>query len=279
MRPVRYRILWALPLVACLYAGVFARLFAGWIDDYTFSYGIFVPFFALFVLWRERNKLRAIEPAPSWVGAPLVAFGLLMLMLGVHGRNLYLSSVSLLVVLAGLVVLLQGLPFFHAVLFPWAFLILMIPIPGVIVQYITQPLQWLASAVASSLLGLAGVPVLREGNIIQLSNMALYVHEEDSGIRSLFSLVTLSLMYGYLAEKRNWVRFLLTCSAVPIAVATNSLRIAGAGLLAYWAPEHGFHLFSGLLIFLVSLILLFALHRLICLLGKTRPEARINTPA
>ena len=180
--------------------------------------------------------------------------------------------------LAGLVVLLQGLPFFHAVLFPWAFLILMIPIPGVIVQYITQPLQWLASAVASSLLGLAGVPVLREGNIIQLSNMALYVHEEDSGIRSLFSLVTPSLMYGYLAESGIGC-VPPTCSAVPIAVATNSLRIAGAGLMAYWAPEDGFHLFSGLLIFLVSLILLFALHRFICLLGKTRPEARINTPA
>lgn len=277
---MRYRILWTLPLIAWLYAGSFARLFAQWIHDPNFSHGIFVPAFALFVLWRERKKLRAIEPAPSWAGLPLVMLGLLALFLGVRGVDLFLPRVSLLIVLAGLIILFQGLPFFRAVLFPWAFLILMIPIPSIILQYLTHPLQLLASQFATGLLGIVGVPAMRQGNVVVLPSTLLYVTEVDSGIRSLLSLVTLAIMYGYLMEKRNWVRVLLACSAVPIAVVASSLRIVGTGLMVqYWDPGTGegfFHVFQGWLIFLLSMIMLFVLHRLIIFIGKTRPKSEVT---
>ena len=125
----------------------------------------------------------------------------------------------------------------------------------------------LAAKLATALLQLVGVPVLREGNVIVLAAMPLDVAEACSGIRSLLTLVTLAIIYGYLMETRIWVRVVLAVSAVPIAVAANSFRIFGTGLLVqYWDPDKAegfFHTFSGWLIFVVALIMLFALHRVI----------------
>ncbi len=272
-------------LIAWLYASILARLFLQWVGpnrDPNFEHGIFVPLFALFVLWQDRKKLKAIASTPSWAGLPLVALGLLLLVLGVLGAELFFSRVSLLILLAGLIILLQGWTFFRAVLFPWAFLILMIPIPTLIISRVTFPLQLLASRLATLLLQLAGVPVLRQGNVIVLAAMQLDVAEACSGIRSLLTLVTLAIIYGYLMETRMWVRVALAVSAVPIAVAANSFRIFGTGLLVqYWDPDKAegfFHIFSGWLIFVVALIMLFAVHRAISLIwkstGKTGPEAK-----
>jgi exosortase len=267
-----------LVLVIWLYASILARLFAQWINDPNFSHGIFVPVFALFVLWQDRKKLKLIEPAPSWTGLPIVIVALSMLILGVLGAELFFSRGSLLVLLAGLIILFQGWSLFRAVLFPWAFLVLMIPIPTLLLQKVTFPLQMLASRLASFLLPLVGVPVLREGNVIVLPSMPLEVAEACSGIRSLLSLLTLAIIYGFLMDRRKWVRVVLACSAVPIAVAANSFRIFGTGLLVqYWDPEKAegfFHLFSGWLIFVVSLIMLFTLHRVINWIWKSEPEVK-----
>jgi len=269
-------------LIAWLYASILVRLFTQWINDPNFSHGIFVPAFSAFVLWRNRNELKTIEPAPSWAGLPLIVAALVTLMLGVLGAELFLSRVSLMVLLAGSIILFRGWPFFRAVLFPWAILILMIPIPTIILQRFTFPLQMLASKMAAGLLSLTGVPVLREGNVIVLSVMPLEVAEACSGIRSLLSLVTLAIIYGYLMDHRKWVRVVLAVSAVPIAVAANSFRIVGTGLLVqYWDPEKAegfFHSFSGWLIFVVSLIMLFALHGLILRIWKSGPEVKSSVP-
>jgi exosortase len=153
------------------------------------------------------------------------------------------------------------------VLFPWAFLILMIPIPAIVFTQITFPLQILASKVAALLLPMVGVPVLREGNVLYLPAMPLEIAEACSGIRSLLSLAALAIIYGYLAESRIWVRIVLALASIPIAVAANSLRIVGTGLLVqYWDPDKAegfFHTFSGWLVFVVSLAMLFLLHRLL----------------
>ena len=276
----RWQTLALLLLLGWLYASILARLFLQWVGpnrDPNFEHGIFVPLFALFVLWQDRKKLRAIAPDPSWAGLPLVWLSMLVLVLGVLGAELFFSRVSLLLLLAGLIILFQGWKFFRAVLFPWAFLILMVPIPELIMSRVTFPLQLLASQLATALLELVGVPVLREGNWIKLASMPLEVAEACSGIRSLLTLVTLAIIYGYLMETRRWVRVVLALSAVPIAVAANSFRIFGTGLLVqYWDPDKAegfFHAFSGWLIFVVALIMFFAVHRAITLLWGS-PENR-----
>jgi exosortase len=251
-------------LLIWIYLPVLARLAQVWWTNPNFSHGLFVPVFSAYVMWEKRARLAAILRRPSWTGAGLLVLALLVLIVGVTGAELFLSRFSLLLVIAALIVLFFGWRWQRELLFPWAFLALMIPIPSIVFTQITFPLQILASRVASLLLPWLGVPVLREGNVIQLPAMALEVAEACSGIRSLLSLIALAIIYGYLLEKRTWPRVVLALAAVPIAVAANSLRIVGTGLLVqYWNPDKAegfFHTFSGWLIFVVSLLMLFLLH-------------------
>jgi exosortase len=264
-------------LIAWLYSSIFFHLAKQWSNDPNFSHGFFVPVFSLLVLWQDRNRLARQPCKPSSWGLLIIAFALSVLVVGVLGAELFLSRVSLLLLIAGLVILFRGWLFFRAVLFPWAFLILMIPMPAIVFSQITFPLQMLASKAAALLLPLLGVPVLREGNVINLPAMSLEVAEACSGIRSLLSLATLAIIYGYLTETRTWVRVALAMASIPIAVAANSLRIVGTGLLVqYWDPEKAegfFHLFSGWLVFVVSLAMLFLVHRLFQI-GHRNTEAR-----
>ena len=253
-----------------LYWPTLQHLVGQWWSDPNFSHGFFVPLFSAFVVWQERDRLARIRPNPSWTGAIVLLAGLGLLVVGRLGAELFLDRSSLLLVLAGIVILFLGWDLFRALLFPWAFLLLMIPIPTILFNQITFPLQLLASKVAATVLPVFGVPILREGNVINLPSMALEVAEACSGIRSLMSLVTLAIMYGYLLEKRLWVRWTLALASVPIAVAANSIRIIGTGLLVqYWDADKAegyFHASWGWIIFVVSLIMLYALHGLINLL-------------
>ncbi len=278
---MRYRNLLALlALLVWLYASILTRLFLQWIRDPNFSHGILVPIFALFVIWQDRKELEAMPPSPSWTGLPLVVLSMLVLVLGVLGADVFLPRVSLLILLAALVILFQGWTFFRAVLFPWAFLMLMIPIPALIFNRVTFPLQLLAARLSAALLGLVGV-VHREGNIIFLaSGPPLDVAEACSGIRSLLSLITLAIIYGYLTETRKWVRVALALLAVPIAVVANSLRVFTIGLLTQFGhrdlAEGVPHAVAGLLVFVVALMMLFAAHRVISLIWKSTPAAPHN---
>ncbi len=257
-----------------LYWSTLAHLVGQWWNDPNFSHGFFVPLFSAFVIWQERGRLARLTPQPSWAGLGVVVAGLGVLIVGRLGAELFLDRSSLLLVLAGVVILFLGWDLFRAVLFPWAFLFLMIPIPTIVFNQITFPLQLLASKVAATVLPVFGVPILREGNVINLPSMALEVAEACSGIRSLISLVALAIIYGYLMEKRLWVRWLLALASVPIAVAANSIRIIGTGLLVqYWDAEKAegyFHASWGWIIFVISLIMLYALHALIRVLSAEK---------
>jgi exosortase D (VPLPA-CTERM-specific) len=173
------------------------------------------------------------------------------------------------------VILFLGWTFFRAVLFPWAFLFLMIPIPALLINRVTFPLQLVAAKWSAGLLDLFGVPVFLEGNLLSLASKQLNVNEACSGIRSLLTLITLAIIYGYLLESRKWVRVVLVCAVIPIAVAANSVRIFGTGLLIQYhyddLAEGFYHSVTGTVIFAVALIMLFAFHRLICLISKPAP--------
>jgi exosortase len=261
-------------LVGFLYSSILVRLVQQWWDDPNFSHGFFVPLFSLIVVWQDRKRLAGLPWRPSWLGLPLIAGSLLILIVGVLGAELFLSRSSLVVLLAGLILYFAGWEWFRVLAFPWAVLFLMVPIPVIIFNQVTFPLQFLASRMATWLLALVGVPVLREGNVIQLPAMTLEVVEACSGIRSLVSLVTLAVIYGYLAERRNFRRVVLALAAIPAAVIANALRIMGTGLLGqYWDPEKAegfFHIFSGWVIFLLSLGMLFLLHRSFSLFDSYR---------
>jgi exosortase len=257
-------------LVLAVYYQVLGKLVWDWWTIPDFSHGFLVPFFAAFLIWEKRQTLLGVTLAPVWSGIAVIAFGLMILLLGVYGSELFLSRVSLLILLAGLILTFGGWQLFMELRFALLVLLLAIPIPSIIFNQITFPLQILASKLASDLLPWFGVPVLREGNVIQLPLMKLEVAEACSGIRSMMSLFTLAVFYGYFMEKSNRRRVVIVLASIPIAIAANAVRILGTGLcVQYWDPDKAmgfFHEFSGWVIFLVSLVCLYLLHHAMSLI-------------
>jgi exosortase len=192
----------------------------------------------------------------------LGAIGLLLA--GTLGAELFVARFSLIFLLVGMLLFFAGWETLRAVAFPLAFLGLMIPLPALIYNQLTFPLQLLASRLSANALEFCSIPVLREGNVLVLPNYSLEVVEACSGIRSLMSLIALAVAYGYFVEQRLWARITLVVLMLPIAVASNALRVVGAGVLTYfWGPhsaEGFFHLFQGWLIFVSAVACMLLVH-------------------
>ena len=243
-------------LVVGLYAPVLAGLVEQWWQDPNYGHGFFIPLFVSYVLWQTRNHWLNIEARPSNFGLLVMLGAIGLLIVGSLGAELFTTRSSLVFLLAGMVLFLSGWKMLRAVAFPLGSMMLMIPLPVIVYNQITFPLQLMASKQAASCLELFRVPNLREGNVLLLPGYALAVAEACSGIRSLMSLVALAIVYGYFAEKRLWARIALVILMVPNAVASNAARIVGTGILTYFfghrAAEGFFHFFSGWLIFLFA---------------------------
>jgi len=248
-----------------MYGGILSSLVRQWASDDNYSHGFFVVPLALYFAWERRADLKAAPLKPSIAGVVLVAISLAILIAGLLGAELFLTRISLLGVLAGAVLYVWGRRHLRILAFPLAFLALMIPLPAIIFNQIAFPLQLLASRAGELVIGLAGIPVVREGNVLQLPSRTLEVAEACSGIRSLVSLIMLAVVLGHFTERRIGRRLLLALAAVPIAILANAARVAGTGLMSELvSPEaaEGFlHTFSGWLLFVVAFIGLVAVQR------------------
>ena len=264
--------LWA-PIVfsvaafAFLYRAVIAKLVYDWTYDGNFSHGFLIVPIAAYLVWERRKKLAATPLEPTVIGLVLLVGSLATLAAGILGAELFLSRVSMIGVIGSIVLFTTGWRFLRVLKFPLAFLLLMIPIPAIVFNQISLPLQLLASKAAEYTLQMVHIPVLREGNVIVLANTSLEVAEACSGIRSLISLVTLAIVYGYFSDGRVWARTVLTLAAVPVAVVSNAARVAGTGVAAHYygpqAAEGFFHTFSGWMLFLVAFVMLFGIQKLL----------------
>ena len=251
-------------LVVLTYGSILKGLIQQWWRDPNYSHGFFVPLFSAYVLWHQRDRWLKCDTKPANFGFVVMLGAIGLLLFGSLGAELFTSRFSLLVLLSGMILFLGGTKVLRSVSFPLGFLIFMIPLPVIIYNQITFPLQLIASRWATSWLELVQVPVLRDGNVLVFSSYSLGVAEACSGIRSLLSLIALAVAYGYLAERRHWVRYALVILTVPTTLVTNALRITMAGALAHRfgavAAEGFLHEFSGWAIFLSALALMFGCH-------------------
>ena len=233
-----------------------------------------MPLFSGYALWRTRERWLRTEIKPTNIGFVVMVGAIGLLLLGSLGAEFFTSRFSLLVLLAGMIIFMTGWKMLRAVSFPLAYLMWMIPIPVIIYNQITFPLQIIASRLATAWLELAHVPVLRDGNILVMSDYSLEVVEACSGIRSLLTLMALAVAYGYLVSPQRWVRYVLAILMIPIAIGTNAFRIMVAGILAHRfgpATAEGFlHEFSGWAIFIVALMLMFGSYWILGRMGKLR---------
>jgi exosortase len=259
-------IAWFGALALLCYAPVLRVLIYQWNADADMSHGFFVPLVSGFIVWQRREELMALKPHPNWMGLVVVIYGGVQLVVATLGVELFLARTAFVITLIGMVWLLGGTVVLRKLAFPLFLLFFMIPIPGVIYNRITFPLQLLASRLAQHALEILSVPVMREGNVLILPNQELSVVEACSGIRSLLSLTFLSLVYGHFFEKRIWVKAALFFATIPIAIVANGSRVTLTGVLTQVKPELAegfFHTASGWVIFMVALMILIFLHQAI----------------
>jgi exosortase A len=266
--------------VVLVYWQVLRKLVFDWGHDDNYSHGFLIVPIALYLVWERRARLATITPRPTWFGLVVFAGGILILLAGLLGSELFLSRISMLGVLAGMILFLFGWSHFRALIFPLMFLLLMIPLPAIIFNQIAFPLQIFASRTGEFVIRSADIPVFREGNVLVLANTSLEVAEACSGIRSLISLLTLGIVFGYFTDRRGWVRTIIALSTIPVAIISNGARVAGTGIAAHrWGPSvaEGFlHEFSGWVVFMTAFALMLGLQQLIVRLA---PAARMNQTA
>ena len=271
-------VLGALVLV---YWSVIRGLIDAWSNDDNYSHGFFIVPLALYFAWERRQRIEAAPVRPAFFGALIVAGSLSLLVAGMLGAELFLSRISIIGTIAGAILFLFGWPMLRIVFFPLAFLLLMVPLPAIIFNKIAFPLQLLASHVGEYTVSSLDIPILREGNVLILANAKLEVAEACSGIRSLVSLITLGIVFGYFVDRRVWVRTVIALSAIPVAILANGMRVASAGLAAHKYGTAGveglFHEFSGWVVFVVAFLMMLGFQRLLrALVPQSLPS---RTPA
>jgi exosortase len=257
---------WFTVLLIVAYYPILQHLVEQWSTDEDVGHGFFVPLVALFIAWQRRDVILALEYKPAWWGLGVMAWAAFQAYVGTLGAELFLQRTSFLFALLGLLLVVGGTKLVRALAFPLLLLPFMIPFPTVIYNQITFPLQLFASQVAETALGLLGIPVLRDGNILELASQKLSVVEACSGIRSLLSLSFLSLVYAYFFDKRVWMRWVLLAATIPVAIIANAGRVTITGVLSEIDPQLAqgfFHSLEGWIIFLIALVMLGGLHALI----------------
>jgi len=230
------------------------------VEDY--SHGFLVAPLAGFFAWERRRDLQRAAIEPSWWGLLPLAIGTAALTVGRLGTELTSMRSAYILTLMGLVLLILGRRAFQILLFPLAFLFLMVPLPQSLVNVVAFPLQLTAADWAVQLLYLLNIPALREGNIIHLPNTQLFVAEACSGLRSLMALITLAIVFAYFFRKSWLQRVVIVVSAVPIAIVINAGRVAATGILTYRfgqkAAEGVIHEMQGMITFGGAFLLLLA---------------------
>ena len=257
---------WVSVLLGLCYAPVLFRLVQQWGYDPDMGHGFFVPVCAGYIAWQKRGQLNGVVAKANWWGLAIMLWGAFQLYIGTLGAEIFLARTSLVISIIGAVLLVGGTQYLRIFGFPLFLLFFMVPIPAIIYNQITFPLQLLASRVAEDSIDLLQIPVIREGNVLELANQKLNVVEACSGIRSLLTLTFLSLVYGYFFENRTWVRVVLFLSTIPIAIVANAGRVTITGVIAQYKPEYAeglAHEAEGWVIFMVALVILIAFHQLI----------------
>ena len=264
------------PMVAnaCLLAAVVGALIFAYRDALTamvrlwnnspmYWYGFTVPLVGGYLLWTRRRPLAALTPRPSWmIGGLLLGAGLLLTVAARAGGVLVVEQLAFLVSLAGAVFLLLGASYARTGWAALAYLLLMVPLWDGLTESLHEPFQYRSAAIGIWLLHFLGIPAFREGTFITLPNLQIEVARVCSGVNYLVAVVALGLPLGYVFLRDNWRRALLLTAAVVVAAASNGLRVALIGVLAYYeigSPLHGpFHVLHGLFVAGVGYVVLFA---------------------
>jgi exosortase len=255
-----------LPLVfiAWSYWPIIKVLFEEWQSNDDYSAGQIVPLIALFLVWRERKLLRECPLKPCWAGG--IALLVLAEVASIHqflvGAHPSIERYLIIIALSGLILMVTGWQVFRKVSWILLFLFLMVPLPGRVHNFISGPLQTMATTGSVSLLESFGVNVSQQGNVILLNNtIPMAVAEACSGLRMLTAFVIAAAFMAYMVKSSPLKKAILLLSSIPVAVMCNILRLCVTAILFIHASsqvaEKFFHDFAGLAMMPVAVILMF----------------------
>lgn len=247
--------------LALLYSKIVFGMVSDWYHDENYSHGFLVPFIAGYLLYQRRAALREAMIRPDSLGLFVFVAGVLQLLLGWLSTEYFTMRSSLITVLCGVTLYWYGRDVFRVLRAPLLYLLLMVPIPYIIYDSVAFPLKLFVTKVSVWALKLMGVVVWREGNILMFPNITLEVADACSGLRSIMSLLALSVAFALLFHKSLRNRLIIVGLTIPLAIVCNMLRVIGTGFLAQFfgaaAAEGFFHEFAGLLVFLTAVLVLF----------------------
>jgi EpsI family protein len=263
---------------AVCYAGVVAGLARAWVSSEVYSYGVAVLAIAAYMVWTKSSYLRSLPDSPDYLlGLPIVFAGIGILAAGHIALLTQLQQASLVVTVAGFVLLLFGRRAFACLWFPLAYVLLGFPIWDALIGQLQPPSQLLSGRIAASLLQAIGTPVLQDGNKLALPTVTLDVMRECSGVNQLLAVLAMALPAGFIFLS-SWVRrAALIGFAIVSSYLGNGARIALVGFLATRGLSNGdlrgLHLFEGLVVSALCYLLILA-----CLSGLAATE-RTGKPA
>ena len=246
-------------IILC-YAEILFDLAGQWFNDSNYSHGLLIPVISGYLIWKNKNSFSLQDICPARKGLLVLVFGLLLLIIGKAGSEFFTMRASFIVVLFGLLLFIMGTEITKKILFPISFLVFMIPLPYVLYNDISLPLRLLTVTFSTKILSLLGIPLMREGNIIHLTQTSLHIIDACSGLRSIMTLSAIAVLLAYLTQNSIWRKLLLALLAIPIAVIANTFRITGTAIVVNrWGPEltDGIvHNLSGVASFALAFILL-----------------------
>ncbi len=195
------------------------------------------------------------------MGWAMFTSGLALYVIGRSQSFLIFEVGSLVVLLIAITLLLLGAEVARKLWFAFFFMLFVIPLPGSMIDSVTQPMKIFASVAAEHLLYLLGFPVARSGVVISIGQYQLLVADACAGLNSLFTLEALGLLYMNLVRHESFFRnVLLAVLIIPISLASNAIRVVFLALITYFygdAAGQGFlHGFSGMVLFMTALLLI-----------------------
>jgi len=267
LRSSKWWLLGLLALLSGLYWKIVSDMIIDWYSDDNFSHGFVVPFISGYFLWKSWPELKVKLVKPDGLGLLVIVFASAQLLLAWLGTEYFTMRSSLVVLIVGIVLYWFGWEVFRGMAMPILFLLFMVPLPYIIYDMVAFPLKLFVAKVSVGFLDGVGITVLREGNIIQFPVTTLEVADACSGVRSLMSLLALSVAYTFCLPMQTWKRWVIAVATVPISIATNAFRVIGTGILAqYWgakAAQGFFHKSAGFAVFALALVLMVGLGALL----------------
>ncbi len=281
-RPTQVKVVALAALVLVLHYKLIEVLVRTWIHDANWTHGFIIPLFSLYLLYVRREEIYQTPRKTSYVGLPLMLLALGGQIVAVFWiRNYWLAEIGMVGVIFGLVLYLAGWRMLRLTWLPILFLLFALPIPEILYSRIAVPLQNLSASGSVVILKLLGVKIRSDASQLSMMSVGgverqLTVAEACAGMRLLMAFLALGVAMAYLEYRPVWERVVLVVAAVPIAVLCNIVRVAITSWMYYIdRPAFGqkfMHTFTGLLMLVPALVLLWALGWILRHLFVEEPE-------